>query len=411
MHQVLQAAAASGLGRAHAGRDLHVEPLQEHRLLDRGHQGSRRPRERPPAGRLTEQRRELVTAQAGHRVPGAQHGLQARGDRRQQDVPGAVAEAVVDGREPVEVEEQHLHGIAAALLEGGLDRVREGAPVGQAGQVVVVCPVLQLHLERLPLGEDALQLPHQDGHPAHDEQEQQRRRAGDGEDVLRPAGPQLVDQDGGGDQRGHDERDEPPDAGTGHGLLRWQREVGGAPVERDGVLQPQQARGEEEVAAEEGGVADRGERLDAEHAVVDEVHDVAHRRRPREGRQLQPARGRPQPSPVPDDDDRDRWSPPLSCGVGCLGGRDRPPVIGGQAVGGTAATTAVPAGFARPAARWTPGRSPPAVRHASAARRPERRPWLTAMPATTTAAPSGWFQVTVSPRTTAPSATPTTGVR
>ena len=57
-------------------------------------------------GEAVDQDAELVAAEAGDDVAGAQVGAQARGDRAQQLVAGVVAEAVVDQLEVVEVEEE-----------------------------------------------------------------------------------------------------------------------------------------------------------------------------------------------------------------------------------------------------------------------------------------------------------------
>ena len=57
-------------------------------------------------GEAVDQDAELVAAEAGDDVAGAQVGAQPRRDRPQQLVAGVVAEAVVDQLEVVEVEEE-----------------------------------------------------------------------------------------------------------------------------------------------------------------------------------------------------------------------------------------------------------------------------------------------------------------
>ena len=57
-------------------------------------------------GEAVDQDPELVAAEAGDDVAGAQVGAQARRHRPQQGVAGVVAEAVVDQLEVVEVEEE-----------------------------------------------------------------------------------------------------------------------------------------------------------------------------------------------------------------------------------------------------------------------------------------------------------------
>ena len=76
---------------------------------------------------------------------------QPRGDRHEQAVAGGVAEAVVDGLEVVEVDEQHRQrpAEAAACAQRVLDAVEEQGAVGEAGQRVVERLVAQLVLERL----------------------------------------------------------------------------------------------------------------------------------------------------------------------------------------------------------------------------------------------------------------------
>ena len=54
-----------------------------------------------------EQDQELVAAEPGHRVRGAHHAFETRGDRLQGPVAGGVPETVVDVLEAVDVEIQH----------------------------------------------------------------------------------------------------------------------------------------------------------------------------------------------------------------------------------------------------------------------------------------------------------------
>ncbi len=93
---------------------------------------------------------ELVAAEAGHGVAGAQGHGQALGDAHQQPVAQAVAEAVVDHLEVVEVEEQHRHPPVVALWPGQrpVEAVEQQGAVGQAGERVVGGLVGQALLER-----------------------------------------------------------------------------------------------------------------------------------------------------------------------------------------------------------------------------------------------------------------------
>src|SRR5829696_2767170 len=89
---------------------------------------------------------ELVAAEAADGVVLAQAAAQPSRDLAQQPVAGAVAEAVVDHLEVVEVDEEH--GQAAAVPagpgQGVPDPVVEQGPVGQVGQAVVEVLVLEL---------------------------------------------------------------------------------------------------------------------------------------------------------------------------------------------------------------------------------------------------------------------------
>ncbi len=96
---------------------------------------------------VVEQERELVAAQARHRVVGPQRRFQPTGDGHQQLVAGRVAEAVVDDLEAVEVEEQHRRADGGVVALRAPDRLVEAVDeqdaVRQAGEVVVQRVVLQ----------------------------------------------------------------------------------------------------------------------------------------------------------------------------------------------------------------------------------------------------------------------------
>ena len=81
-------------------------PVDRERDGERGDE-ARRDGHRGAEVRLVEQQdRELVAAEAGRQVVGADARLDALGDRGEQPVAGRVAEGVVDVLEVVEVEEQ-----------------------------------------------------------------------------------------------------------------------------------------------------------------------------------------------------------------------------------------------------------------------------------------------------------------
>ena len=91
-----------------------------------------------------DQHRELVAAEAGDGVAGAQSRGQPRADRAQQQVAVVVAERVVDLLEAVEVDHQHgdLRGVARGELDRLVHAVVEEHAVGQFGDVVVQRRVL-----------------------------------------------------------------------------------------------------------------------------------------------------------------------------------------------------------------------------------------------------------------------------
>ena len=72
-----------------------------------------------------QQKRELVAAEAGDGVRGAQALLHALGHLRQEPVAGGVSEAVIDALEVVEIHEQYSHRVrcrtdrARARARGG----------------------------------------------------------------------------------------------------------------------------------------------------------------------------------------------------------------------------------------------------------------------------------------------------
>ena len=92
---------------------------------------------------------ELIAAEPGQRLVAAQGVTDPLGHRLEQLIAGAVAEAVVDHLEAVEVEEQHRHravGAAAEALERKLQVVQVEQAAGQSGQRVAQ----QLVLVRAP---------------------------------------------------------------------------------------------------------------------------------------------------------------------------------------------------------------------------------------------------------------------
>ena len=97
---------------------------------------------------------ELVAAEAGDHVAGAQHAAQPLGDDLEQAVAGAVAERVVDDLEVVEVDEQDrdLERLRRRRSPR-CRRCRKKRAVREPGQRVVVRLVVELALDALALGD------------------------------------------------------------------------------------------------------------------------------------------------------------------------------------------------------------------------------------------------------------------
>ena len=87
-----------------------------------------------------EQYHELVAAEARHRVAGAHAVAQQVGGFEQRPVAGRMPAQVIDAPEIVEVHENHPNPFVIALGPGDglVQPVGEQAPVGQAGEGVVV---------------------------------------------------------------------------------------------------------------------------------------------------------------------------------------------------------------------------------------------------------------------------------
>ena len=90
-------------------------------------------------GARLEEQCELVAAEPSQGVAGAHDQQEPVRHRHQELVTGGVTEAVVDGLELIEVQEQHGHEVGASLglLKGAVDVVEEQHPVGEPGQRVV----------------------------------------------------------------------------------------------------------------------------------------------------------------------------------------------------------------------------------------------------------------------------------
>ena len=101
------------------------------------------------------QHRELVAAEAGRRVAGAQDGRDPVGELDQDRVAGGVTEPVVHRLEPVEVEVEQVArpGVAAAVGQHLAHPHRQQRPVRQTGERVVEGLMAQLGLALLAVGD------------------------------------------------------------------------------------------------------------------------------------------------------------------------------------------------------------------------------------------------------------------
>ena len=105
---------------------------------------------------------ELVAAEAGQGVDGAQRPAQPMGHTLEEPVAHLVAEAVVDELEAVEVEEHERHAVVLALgpAQRQLQAVHEQHAVGEPGELVVHRSVGQALAHLAPFGH-VLDLPDQ----------------------------------------------------------------------------------------------------------------------------------------------------------------------------------------------------------------------------------------------------------
>ena len=139
---------ALGQRDAEAGADEAVLALELERLADRGGEPVGDAADVVEVLDALEQDHELVAAEAGDHVVGAQLVGEALGDGDQQLVTGAVAERVVDDLEVVDVGEHH--GDLAAQLGLALDRRGQHAVEQRAVRQVRQRVVVGLEVE--PLG-------------------------------------------------------------------------------------------------------------------------------------------------------------------------------------------------------------------------------------------------------------------
>ncbi len=120
----LDAGRGTGVGDADAGSDEHLATGDMERLRDR--------LEDPPGDvvrvrfgiEVLGEDRELVAAQTSDGVAGSHEPLQPTGDLHEHGVPDRVTERVVDGLEPVEVDEDQgdeVVLVALSALQGMLD--------------------------------------------------------------------------------------------------------------------------------------------------------------------------------------------------------------------------------------------------------------------------------------------------
>ena len=139
-----------------AGMDRDVTPIDHERLLDRAHQAVGDELRLLHLG-VPEEDGELVAAEPGGKVDRPDAGLDPPGDRDQQLVSDVVAQAVVDGLEVVEVEEEHGGGSVVGVGQRAADALGEEHAVGQTRQRIVERLVAELVLQLGELGQRLLQ--------------------------------------------------------------------------------------------------------------------------------------------------------------------------------------------------------------------------------------------------------------
>ncbi len=108
------------------------------------------------ASGLLEQHGELIATQARGGVLRPQRSAHPLRDGQQQLVARRVAQAVVDRLEVVEVEEQDRKGaqwVAPLPRDGVPEPIGEEGPVGEIGERVMECLVLELRLQLLADGD------------------------------------------------------------------------------------------------------------------------------------------------------------------------------------------------------------------------------------------------------------------
>ena len=202
------------------------------------------------AEHVGQQHAELVAAEAGDGVGGAQRGLQPLGDLLEEHVAVVMAERVVDLLEVVEVHDHHGRAAVAALggAHGLLDAVAEEHAVREAGERVV---------QRLVLLGDRLAA------AAVDRQQRQEQQRQHGEREV-----------GGDDEH----RREPEQQAGGRGL---EEEVGGEVAPEADALGERDRAGDEarvERVEDEGGRDDAREVAGHEAGRVVQVREAAERR-------------------------------------------------------------------------------------------------------------------------------------
>ena len=156
--QLVRRAAIVGIERDPDARADHQILLADaDRLGRRRHQPLRQDRGVGGGAQLDLDHRELVAAEPGDRVAAAHRGGQALGDDAQKLVARTVAQRVVDLLEPVEVEVEKREAPPRPCGDRqGLDQpVLEQAPVGQAGQGIVVRQMLDAVARLLGPGEQS----------------------------------------------------------------------------------------------------------------------------------------------------------------------------------------------------------------------------------------------------------------
>ena len=130
-------------------------PADHERLHEQVEEALGRDHRAVHAVRLLEQDGEFVATETSRGIGGACGVTEPLGNRHQQLVTGGMTQAVVDGLEVVDVDEQHGDRVPAprGTVESVADTIGEERSVRQTGEGVVECLMDELILQLASLGD------------------------------------------------------------------------------------------------------------------------------------------------------------------------------------------------------------------------------------------------------------------